>query len=127
MPRINRKISRAERRKLMFDYKLKYVQGGQFGRGFFACLSGIDQGILKRREIKMARNLIQEKRDEERKAKAEPKKKEEPVPVENEKEIIYVTTEQVTLNNLNVIMDQLFLIMKGLKKAGIDVEELKRE
>jgi hypothetical protein len=83
----------------------------------------------------MARNIVQEKREAERnKAQDEKDAKEIKAevigkPSTEEKEIVYITTEQVTLNNLNVIMAQLEnlnkLVAEGFKQVGVTFEEAK--
>lgn len=80
----------------------------------------------------MARNIVQEKRDAENKAKSDalenakaPKVEEakEETKTNQEEKIVYITTEQVTLNNLNVIMAQLDMLhskmIEGLKQVGV--------
>lgn len=82
----------------------------------------------------MARNLVQEKREEENRIKSEAleaKKEEASKPVEAkptvEEKVVYITTEQVTLNNLNVIMAQLDIMytkmIEGFKQVGVDFKE----
>lgn len=84
----------------------------------------------------MARNLVQEKREEEAQLKSEAleAKKVETIKPENsnqsvEEKIVYVTTEQVTLNNLNVVIGQLEVIyskmIEGFKQVGVKFEEVK--
>lgn len=87
----------------------------------------------------MARNLVQEKREEERaKAlevadakEAEAKKPEATTAKAPEEKLVYITTEQVTLNNLNVIMAQLDIlskiVMEGFKQVGVKFEEAKEK
>lgn len=83
-------------------------------------------------QLKMARNLIQEKREAEMKKKNEKKKEEEQQQQEIKKEdYSIVTYEQVTLNNINVILDQLdrleALMIEGFKQVGVSFEENKEE
>lgn len=73
----------------------------------------------------MARNLVQEK---ETKTEAVAEVKVDATKPTEEK-VIYMTTEQVTLNNLNVIMAQLDIMytkmIEGFKQVGVKFEETK--
>ena len=48
-----------------------------------------------------------------------------------QEKVVYITTEQVTLNNLNVIMAQLDIIytkmLEGFKQVGVKFEEVKEK
>lgn len=84
----------------------------------------------------MARNLVQEKREEERAkalevADSKVVKKEEATESKAEEKVVYITTEQVTLNNLNVIMAQLDILytkmLEGFKQVGVTFEDSKEK
>lgn len=79
----------------------------------------------------MARNLVREQEiqdieDKKEIKKPEPKKED---PVQPEKEIVYITTEQAMLNNLDVIVAGQAEIYKkmieGFKQVGVKFEDLK--
>lgn len=77
----------------------------------------------------MARNLVQEREDDEAVKTPTEKKPEAAKPVEEK--VVYITTEQVTLNNLNVIMAQLELLytkmLEGFKQVGVKFEDSKEK
>ena len=83
----------------------------------------------------MARNLVQEKREEENNKKSEALEASKEAKVEAkptvEEKIVYITTEQVTLNNLNVIVAQLDIIhskmIEGFRQVGVKFEEAKEK
>jgi len=84
----------------------------------------------------MARNIVQEKRLAEAKRKAEAKEVpaeaiEEVSPEAPKEKTVYITTEQVTLNNLNVIMAQLDVLytkmIEGFKQVGVVFEDPKEK
>jgi len=86
----------------------------------------------------MARNIVQEKREQERTkalaeedAKALEAPKAETHKPATEEKVVYITTEQVTLNNLNVIMAQLDIMytkmLEGFKQVGVVFEEAKEK
>lgn len=71
---------------------------------------------------KMARNLVKEYKEE---APAAPEVKEETKP--GEEKIVYVTTEQVLINNISLLIEQqkeLYnKMIEGFKQVGVTFKE----
>lgn len=72
----------------------------------------------------MARNLVKEAENTEA-----PKQEEKKEEVKPEKEVVVLTTEQVILNNLNVLMqaqsEMYSKMIEGFKQVGVKFEDKK--